>query len=592
MNVMLLPVFCIAVPLAAGALLLPFTKHAPKWLGSVTATVISAAVTAAAGILALYCSTHAPIELWMGGWTPHNGMAVGIALHVDAMSAGLAAFTALLVTAASLYTYDGFDSAGTLFHSILLIFLAAMCGFSLTGDLFNLFVWFELMSAAAIALTALKIEEAESIEGAINLAVTNTLAGFLVLLGTALLYARTGALNMHQIGLVLSSRPVDALVLAAFALLVCGYFVKGAIAPFHYWLDDAHAVAPTPICVLFSGIMVQLALYGVARIFWAVFAPAFHTLMPQLQGLFVTLGVITALAGALMAFAQSHLKRLLAFSTISHSGMFVAAFALFNAAGIAAAALFVAAHGLVKGALFVCAGNYLNRFRSLDEKVLGGVGPRSKTNTTLYLIGGLALAGLPIFAISSAKIWYDDALHVHGWAWIAVVMAIATIIDGAAVLRSGLHIGFGIGKPRLNEYSPELEETECIEYSLPQTPKTDIAACVLLLGAAIWAGFSTPLIHGVAAAAHAFVNRQGEPAALDFTPQSLAINIGTVLFALALALVALYRDNIWTWLGTIANAPIALLRRTHTGIYTDYVLYMMAGLAFVTAWLTISVGTH
>lgn len=589
MNVSLIPPLCIAIPLAAGALLVPFTAHAPKRLGSAVTTLVAALVCAMAALVAIYCSTRAPLELWMGGWTPHTGMAVGISLHVDAMSAGLAALVAFLVFIASFYTWDGFDTAGTLFHAILLVFLAAMCGYAMTGDLFNLFVWFELMTAAAIALTALKIEEGAAIEGAINLAVTNTIGGFIVLLGTALLYAHTGALNMHQIGLVLASKPVDALVLAAFALLVCGYFIKGAVAPFHYWLDDAHAVAPTPICVLFSGIMVQLALYGVARIFWTIFAPAFHTSMPQLQGLFVTLGVVTALAGASMAFAQRHLKRLLAFSTISHSGIFVAAFALFNAAGVAAAALYIAAHGLIKSGLFICAGNYLNRFRSLDEGVLGGVGHRAKTNTTLYLIGGVALAGLPLFALSSAKVWYDDAMHAQGFVWIAVVMALATCIDGAAVLRSGLHIGFGIGKAQTLGISPEEEETECIEHHLETTPPTDLAGAFLVFAAAIWLAWSVPMHNSIAAAAHAFVNRQGNAAALEQKPAALGINLAIVAAALALAFASLYRERIWKGVRDAAMLPLELLRRTHSGIYTDYVLYIIGGLAFVTAWLSLAV---
>lgn len=586
MNVSLLPPLCIAVPLAVGALVMPLSGHVPKRAGSACVTIVSALVCVMAAFLTLYCSTHAPIELWMGGWTPHNGMAVGISLHVDAMNAGLTAFVSLLVLASSLYTWDGFDSAGTLFHGLMLIFEAAMCGYALTGDLFNLFVWFELMTAAAIALTALKIEEAAAIEGAINLAVTNTLAGFIVLLGTSLLYARTGALNMHQIGLVLASRPADALVFAALGLLVCGYFIKGAVAPFHYWLDDAHAVAPTPVCVLFSGIMVQLALYGVARIFWTVFAPALHALVPQLQGLFLTLGVVTALAGALMAFAQRHLKRLLAFSTISHSGMFVAAFALFSAAGVAAGALFIVAHGLIKGALFICAGNFLNRFRSLDESVLGGVGKRAKTNCALYLLGGAALASLPPFAIGSAKIWYDDTLHRSGFLWIAVAMALATIVDGAAVLRSGLHITFGIGKPQTLGFSPEQEETECEEHHLPRTPVMDVSAAILLLGAAVWVALSRPVADGIAAAAHAFTNRQGFAAPLHSDASGIAIDCVLAMLALALALTALYRHRIWPWLGKAAALPIQLLRLTHSGVYTDYVVYMMGGLAFVTVWLT------
>ncbi len=375
---------CAVVPLLVAALLAPFSKHIPRWLTCAVTSAVSLGVCGMAIALVFYTAAHGPVVHWMGGWTPKHGLAIGISFTVDPMGAALAAFIALLVFAASMYTWVKFDLVGSLFHTLLLTFLAAMCGYALTGDVFNMFVWFELMSAAAIALTAHKIEEAEAIEGAINLAVTNTIAGFIVLLGIGLLYARTDALNLAQLGEVLAQRPADALVLASFALIVAGYFVKGAVVPFHFWLDDAHAVAPTPICILFSGIMVQVALYGVARIYWTVFSGALSPHAHEIKALFVGVGIATALVGAIMAYAQRHLKRLLAFSTVSHSGMFVAAIGLFDATGAAAAALFVLAHGLIKSALFVCAGNYLNRFRSLDEEVLGGKGARTPLNSALF----------------------------------------------------------------------------------------------------------------------------------------------------------------------------------------------------------------
>src|SRR6185369_8985389 len=98
-----------------------------------------------------------------------------------------------------------------------------------------------------------KSEQPGPLQGALNFAVTNTIGAFLVLTGIALLYGRTGALNMAQIGRTLGSQ-ADPLVLAAFTFLTCGFFVKAAVLPFHFWLADAHAVAPAPVCVLFSGI--------------------------------------------------------------------------------------------------------------------------------------------------------------------------------------------------------------------------------------------------------------------------------------------------------------------------------------------------
>lgn len=593
---------CLAVPLLSAALLAPFSKHCPRWLSCAIASLTSLAIVGMAIALVFYTSQHGPLVHWMGGWKPKHELAIGISFSVDPMGAGLAAFIALLVFAATVYTWLKFDLVGTLFHTLLMAFLGAMCGYALTGDIFNMFVWFELMSAAAIALTAHKIEEAESIEGAINLAVTNTIAGFVVLLGIGLIYARTDALNLAQLGQIVAQRPADALVLASFALIVAGYFVKGAVAPFHFWLDDAHAVAPTPICILFSGIMVQVALYGVARVYWTVFSGALSPMAHEMKALFLGVGIATAIIGAIMAYAQRHLKRLLAFSTVSHSGMFVAAMGLFGAAGIAAAAMFVLAHGLIKSALFVCAGNYLNRFRSLDENVLTGRGASVPLNSALFIIGGLALAGMPPFAISAAKVLYDAAMKDRALFAVAACMAFASAIDAGAVLRAGLHITFGWGKGQITGYSPREEEPECEGDKLERTPWTMLAVPVMLLGIAVWLGMSGLFWHGVERAAHAFVDRQYYVAAVLYnvhralpqapfeprTAQDIGINLGVTAAAIIAALMGLFRDHIPQMLSGVLGPPLKTLRGLHSGIFTDYVAYMMVGIAAYTAYLVIA----
>src|SRR5579885_1964394 len=163
----------VAVPLICAAALTPLSRHLPRAAADAIATAAAVAVTAMCAVLTL-ASTHAPIVYWMGGWVPRHGLAVGIGFVVDPIGGGLATLAALLVTSALVFSWRYFDSVGTLFHTLMLAFLAAMCGFALTGDLFNLFVWFELMGVAAYALAGFKVEELGPLQGAVNFAITNT----------------------------------------------------------------------------------------------------------------------------------------------------------------------------------------------------------------------------------------------------------------------------------------------------------------------------------------------------------------------------------------------------------------------------------
>ena len=141
---------------------------------------------------------------------------------------GLARPGRVLMTASLVYSWRYFKAVGAIYHALMLVFLAGMVGFCLTGDLFNMFVFFELMSVAAYALTGYKIEEEKSLEGALNFAVVNSVGAFLILIGIGLLYGRTGALNLAQIGRELAGRPADGLVVASFVLITSGLAVKGA----------------------------------------------------------------------------------------------------------------------------------------------------------------------------------------------------------------------------------------------------------------------------------------------------------------------------------------------------------------------------
>ncbi|HKN94894.1 MAG TPA: proton-conducting transporter membrane subunit, partial [Thermoleophilaceae bacterium] len=254
----------VAVPIIAAGVLAATASIASRWFADIVAILTAAASTTLCAILMAH-SGHHEVVYWFGGWQPRHGIALGIGFAVGPLGAGLATFAGLIVCAALIFSWRHLEAISHVYHALMLVFLAGMVGFCLTGDLFNLFVFFELLSVAAYALVGYKIDQRAPLEGSLNFAITNSVGGFIVLTGIALLYGRTGALNMAQIGHTLAGQHTDGLVIVAFTLLVSGFFVKAAVVPFHFWLADAYSVAPTPVCAVLSAVMSELGLYAVVR---------------------------------------------------------------------------------------------------------------------------------------------------------------------------------------------------------------------------------------------------------------------------------------------------------------------------------------
>lgn len=449
----------VALPLIVAAALVAFSPISERRITDIVSIATALAVTAVCGWLT-HMSSANTIVYWFGDWLPRNGAAVGISFVIDPIGAGLAVFCGFLMTMALVYTTKYFEEVRTYFHALMLLFLAAMTGFCLTGDLFNLFVFFELMSVTAYTLAAYKVEEEQTPAGAFNFAITNSVGGFLMLTGIGLVYGRTGALNMAQAGETLSRQAPDALTTIALALIFCGLFIKAAVVPFHFWLGDAHAVAPAQVCVLFSGVMIELGLYGAFRVYWTVFHPSLQALEPRLRVLLMVLGCFTAVLGAIMCFAQRHLKRLLAFSSISHIGMMLMGAGCLTAKGVAGAGLYLLAHGMVKGSLFMGGGVLLARLGSVDEVVLAYRGKKYYVLATVFILGGIGLAGFPPFGPYLGKDLMSEAGKDIGVHWFIYVFLFASIITGGAVLRFTGIVFLGFGRPTEESKSPTDKEQQ------------------------------------------------------------------------------------------------------------------------------------
>jgi multicomponent Na+:H+ antiporter subunit D len=587
----------LVLPLLGAALLVALHSVARRRLADLLATVLAASVTLIC-LLLLKDAVRVPVVYWFGNWPPRGQIVLGVAFVVDPLGAGMAAVCATLVTAAFVYTWHYFDAVGVLFHSLMLVFLAAICAFCLSGDLFNMFVYFELMSVAAYGLTGYKAEEPGPLQGALNFAITNSIGALMILSGIALLYARTGALNLAAIGRTLAQGPLDGLVVVAFVFVVFGFLVKGAVVPFHFWLADAHAVAPTPVCVLFSGVMVELGLYAAARAYWTIFAPVFATHVDVVRGLLVGIGVITALVGAVMAMVQVHLKRLLAFSTVTYAGLFLIGFAMFDARALAGTALFVLSHAFLKGALFMCAGVLLHRWGTVQIDELNGKGRAEPIVGALFLVAAAGLVGLPPLGTFTGKAMIEESASAVGYGWVVIVFVVASGLSGAAGLRAVARVFLGWDRTLATDGHAVMSAHYETAEERNRTPPVMLVPIVALVVVGAGVGLLPGLVRGAERAAARFIGTSDYAAhVIDGTPlpslapaAGLGASAGAIVASIATAVVAV--GVAWatvergrlpatlTRVGRSIGGPVLRpLRAAHSGHVGDYIVWLTVGMA-------------
>lgn len=584
----------VVAPLLSASFALLVEKMLPRRVIDAVAVLVTAAVSAQCIGLA-HDVAHGPLAYWYGAWSPMHGPVLGISFVVDSAGAGAAAFIAALFSLTFVFTWHYFEEVRAHFHALMLMFCAALIGFCLTHDLFNIFVWFETMSVIAFALTGYRLEDA-ALEGALNFTVVNTLGSFLMMAGVGLVYAATGALDMGLVAKVLAQGHADVLARASFVLMGAAMLIKAAAVPFHFWLPDAHAVAPSPVSVIFSGVMVPVGLFGLGRLLTIVFAgvPAVVALA---HVLLVPLGAVTAVVGGFMAVQQTHLKRLLAYSTVSHVGVMLAALGLITEHGVGGWLLYMLGHGMVKAGLFMGAGILAATLDSVDEFELYGRARGYPILGSCFAVAGLCLAGLPVGIMGAGAEAVEGAAKLVGRDWIGPIIIIASATTGGAVLRAGVRIFLGKGELPAGK-APLADESERGDrpWILMLAPLLILVFVNLLA--------MLPMERMARVAAATFVHMpswsvlSGEQTyAVPGTPLAAAGSAFSgwlaVLCAIVIAAAQLFATK-WLKQRVLwpAHVSIKTLRALHAGRIGDQVAWLAAGLAMFTVGMAALSALH
>lgn len=388
------------------------------------------------------------IAYWMGNRVPAGGYAIGIALEVDALSLffGLLVDTALLVSGIYSIQYMKHDDNIEQYYILLLMLSGGVLGLVLTGDIFNMYIMVEIMTLAAVALTAFRKNVYGAVEAAFKYMVVGGIGSTCILVGTIMLYAQVHTLNFAQLSALIPGNLNNATKFA-FALLFIGFATKAFIVPFHPLAADAHGAAPASISVLISGVLTKSGIYAIIRLCYFLFQSMG---LGTIQFMLVFIGCLSMFVCVTMALAQHDFKRLLAFHSISQIGYVLTAVGLCTALGISAGLYHAMNHTLFKGLLFLAAGAVLHQTGTTDLDRLGGLSKKMPWTTVLFLIGAFSISGIPPFNGFASK-WmiyqatYEKAVESGniGFLLVTIIALITSVLTLASFVKVSQSVFFG-----------------------------------------------------------------------------------------------------------------------------------------------------
>lgn len=416
----------VVVALAGGAILIMFRHHL-RWQAAFATIALSLMLVA--NVLLFARVLHSgPVVMTMGNWLPP----FGIAFVADLLGASFALVATFVAVICTVYSVREIGAPGRRygFYPFLLLMMGGINGAFLTGDIFNLYVWFEVFLIASFGLMVLGSEK-QQIDGATKYAILNLLGTALFLCATAFLYGAFGTLNMADIARKAEGLRATAPMMTIVALFLLAFGMKAAAFPVYFWLPASYHTPRIVTGALFGGLLTKIGVYALLR----TLVMLFPVERAELSGVIAWAAIATMILGALGALAQSDIRRMLGFLVISGVGVMLAGLALGNAEGISGAILYAVHSMLALSALYLLAGSMNEYGGSYSLRHLSGLYRISPLLTAIALVLFLSAAGLPPGSGLWPKIILTKASIDLGEPWLVVGILISGLLTTIALGR-------------------------------------------------------------------------------------------------------------------------------------------------------------
>jgi multicomponent Na+:H+ antiporter subunit D len=443
----------------------------------------TAALVVAAGVLLGAVREGAILVVQVGGWAAP----FGISLVADVLGAVMVMVTALLALAVVVYMLgdEGTEEEAPLQVALFQVLLLGVNGAFLTGDLFNLYVWFEVLLIASFVLLVAGTRR-EQVRAAVPYVVMSLVSSMILLSAAGLLYGMTGTLNFAELALLLADTESPGLATAVAVMFLVAFGVKAALFPLFFWLPAAYPAAPVAVAAFFGGVLTKVGVYAMLRLFTLLFTHEVaytHTLILALAG-------ITMVTGVLGAVAQTEIRRLLSFHIVSQIGYLAMAVALFTPLALTGALFFMVHVILAKAALFLVGGIIYRMQGSFELDRLGGLYRARPWLAVLFLVPALSLAGLPPFSGFWAKLLVVRAgLEVEQYlmAGVALGVGLLTLFSMTKIWMAAFWKDAPPGQGSASSASPSAHRPRRV-WGVGFTALAPVAMLALiLLGMGVWA---------------------------------------------------------------------------------------------------------